>query len=130
MKILLMHVQTLQKVFKERSHNFEETNPSNAIEKNLLSINELKTSNKSNSTSLKYFPQFIDNDSVNKNVKNVVVIDQDTSKGTNNRTVDVNIHDNTPYQAQNGHIYIDVNSAKGNSSMEKFNTIDIYSKKY
>ena len=109
--------------------NFEETNPSNAIEKNLLSINELKTSNKSDSTSLKYFPQFIDNDNVNKNVKNVMIIDQDTSKGTNDKTVDVNIHDNSPYQAQNGHIYIDVNSAKGNSSIEKFNTIEAYTAK-
>lgn len=110
-------------------HNHEETNPSNGIEKNLLSMDELKTSNKSDSTSLKYFPQFIENDSLNRNVKNVLIIDQDTSKGTNNRTIDVNIHDNTPYQAQNGHIYIDVNSSKGTSSIEKFNNIEAYTAK-
>lgn len=110
-------------------HHYEETNPSNAIEKNLLSIDQLKTSNKSDSTSLKYFPQFIDNDKVSRNVKDVFIIDQETSKGTNSRTVDVNIHDNTPYQAQNGHIYIDVDSAKGSSSIEKFNTIEAYTAK-
>lgn len=108
---------------------YDETNPSTGIEKNVLFITEPKTANKSDSTSLKYFPQFIENDSFSRNVKDVFIINQETARGNSSKTVDINIHDNTPYQAQNGHIYIDVDSAKGSSSMEKFNTLEAYTAK-
>lgn len=128
-EILKVCATTTKGVQGKEIQKFDETNPSNGIEKNMLFITEPKTANKNDSTSLKYFPQFIDNDNLSRNLKDVMIIDQQTSKGDSSRTLDINIHDNTPHQAQNGHIYIDVDSAKGNSSIEKFNTMEKYTAK-
>lgn len=126
---LKVDVKTSKGVQGKEIQVFDETNPSNGIEKNILAINELKTANKSDSSSLKYFPQFIENDNFSRNLKDVTIINQQTTKGDSSKTIDINIHDNTPYQAQNGHIYIDVDSAKGSSSIEKFNNIEMYTAK-
>lgn len=127
--ILKVDATTTKGVQGKEIQVFDETNPSNGIEKNLLYITEPKTANKNDSSSLKYFPQFLENDSFSRNLKDVTIINQQTTKGDSSKTIDINIHDNTPYQAQNGHIYIDVDSAKGSSSIEKFNNIEAYTAK-
>lgn len=127
--VLKVDATTTKGVQGKEIQVFDETNPSNGIEKNILYITEPKTANKNDSSSLKYFPQFLENDSFSRNLKDVTIINQQTTKGDSSKTIDINIHDNTPYQAQNGHIYINVDSAKGSSSIEKFDNIEAYTAK-
>lgn len=116
-------------VYGKEVQRYDGTVPSNGIEDELLSLDYNISSNKNNSSSLKYFPQFIENDSKSQNIKNVMHIDTQTFKGSTDRTVDINLHSNTPYQGQKEHQYIDVNTNKFSSQNEKTGSIEAYTAK-
>lgn len=108
---------------------FLSTNPLKGIEKNILEIDQPIEVNKSDSTSLKYLPQIIDYDNSIQQIRNPLEVNVDVKTGSSYHTIDKNIYENSPFQSEKIHPYLNVNTSKYNPEIEKTGSIESYTTK-
>lgn len=108
---------------------FLSTKPSNGIEDEILEIDEPIIPNKSDTTSLKYLPQAINYDTSLQHIKNPLEVDIDIKSGSSYHTIDKNIYENNPFQAQKNHQYNNISTSKYNPSMEQPIQVEAYTSK-
>jgi hypothetical protein len=112
----------------DKSNQWMETNPSNAIDHDILKTKETNMSNKKGQQ-LKYFPQFIEKDTLQNVKENIPVIDAKTSMGSNDKTFQ-NVYNQKRHEGEKKHLYNHVDSTKSTKGMEKNIMHDYEDKKH
>ena len=101
----------------DKSNQWLETNPSNAIDHDPLKTVETNMSNKKGQQ-LKYFPQFVEKDTKQNVHENLPVIEALTSMGSNDKTKQ-NIQNQKRHEGEKHHLYSNVSSVKSLQGAEK-----------
>ena len=112
----------------DKSNLWMETNPSNAIDHDTLKIAESNMSNKKGQQ-LKYFPQFIEKDTLQNVKEHIPVIEAKTSMGSNDKTIQ-NVENQRRHEGEKNHLYNQVSSSKSIKGMEKNTMHDYENKKH
>jgi hypothetical protein len=112
----------------DKSNQWMNTNPSHAIDHDVLKTTESNMSNKKG-RQLKYFPQFVEKDTL-QNVKPFIPkIEAKTSLGTNDKTHQ-QVHNQKRYEGEKKHIYKAVDSTKSRKGLERSLLHDSKDKKH